>query len=184
MVIKTVKIEPGVLTVKNKGFIAPLISLLKIKVSKDEIPIWFTPLYVEVKNGIITCNRADALLANAFPIATWGKMDLLNDKMDMVLGLSGEALSRAFGITSVDPEYLVQIPVKGSIKAPQFDTGRATTKITGLKLQKNKSNATAIIGGLLEVASAAGSKEMKPPAPTTYPFPWQKKETTHKPKRH
>ncbi|MBS0656539.1 MAG: hypothetical protein JSR46_12240, partial [Verrucomicrobia bacterium] len=177
MTIKTVKIDPGILTVKNKGFIAPLISLLKIPTKGDEIPIWFTPLYIEVKHGTVTCNRTDALLANAFPIATWGKIDLLHDKIDMVLGISGAALSRAFGITTLTPEYLVQIPVRGTVQSPQFDTGWATTKITGLKLQKNKSNATALIGGLLEVAATAGSKEKKPPAPTTYPFPWQAKTT-------
>ncbi len=173
--IKNIKLEPGVLTCKNGGMLSLLVSLLKVDLSSsDQVTLWFTPLYVQVKNGIVDCKRTDALLASAFPIATWGKIDLVNDKLDMTLGLSGKAISRGFGIASLDPNYMVQIPIRGSTQSPKIDSGLATTKITALKLQQTKSKSTSLIGGLLEVATTIVEKDAPVPSPTTIPFPWSK----------
>ncbi len=173
--IKHIKVEPGVLTCKNGGMLSLLVNLLKVDLSSsDQISLWFTPLYVHVKDGIVDCKRTDALLANAFPIATWGKIDLVNDKLDMTLGLSGQAISRGFGIASLDPNYMVQIPIHGKTSAPKIDSALATTKITALKLQQTRSKSTSLIGGLLEVATTIVEKDAPVPAPTTIPFPWSK----------
>jgi len=173
MMIRNIKIEPGVLTCKNGGMLSLLVTLLKVNTSSsNEVNLWFTPMYVDVKNGIVTCKRTDALFADAFPIATWGKIDLEKDKVDMTLGLSGTAISRAFDIPTIDPEYLVQIPIHGPTQSPKIDTGRATAKITALKMQQHSSNTTALLGGLLEVATSVGERDEPPPVPTTYPFPW------------
>lgn len=171
--IKTIKVDPGVILAKNGGFLSLLAGFLQVKASIDEdLPLWFTPIHIKVKHGVVDCLRTDVLLANEFPIATWGSIDLIENKVDMILGLSGQALSKAFQLRDIDPEYLVQIPIKGTTQSPKFDTVRATAKITALKLQQHK-NATGLIGGLLEIAASAGDKEKAPPKPTTYPFPWK-----------
>lgn len=173
--IKNIKVEPGVLTCKNGGMLSLLVSLLKVNVSSsNEVNLWFTPIYVEVKDGIVNCKRSDALLADAFPIATWGKIDLVNNKINMMLGLSGTAIGRAFDIPRLDPGYMVQIPIHGTTQSPKIDSALATTKITALKLQQHKSNTKSIIGGLLEVATTIVEKDAPIPAPTTQPFPWTK----------
>lgn len=173
--MKNIKIEPGVLTCKNGGMLSLLVSLLKVPVSSsNEINLWFTPIYVEVKGGIVDCKRSDALLANAFPIATWGKIDLIHNKINMMLGLSGTAIARAFDIPKLDPGYMVQIPIHGTTQSPKIDSALATTKITALKLQQHKSNTTSLIGGLLEVATTIVEKDAPIPPPTTQPFPWAK----------
>src|SRR5262249_49783026 len=150
----------------NGGMLSLLVSLLKVDTSRSkEVNLWFTPMYIEVKNGKVLCKRTDALLADAFPIATWGTIDLVKNSVDMTLGLSGTAISRAFGITEIDPNYLVQIPIHGKTQSPKIDTGRATAKITALKMQENKSNTAALLGGLLEVATMVGEKDEPPPKP-------------------
>lgn len=175
--IKNIKVEPGILTCKNGGMLSLLVSLLKVNASSsDDIRLWFTPIYVEVKDGIVNCRRSDALLADAFPIATWGKIDLVKNRIDMMLGLSGTAIAKAFDIPKLDPGYMVQIPIHGTTQSPKIDKVLATTKITALKLQQHKSNTTSLIGGLLEVATTIVEKDAPIPAPTTQPFPW----TTHK----
>lgn len=169
-----IKIEPGILTCKNGGMLSLLVTLLKVDSSStEEVNLWFTPMHIEVKKGIVHCRRTDALLADAFPIATWGTIDLVKNSVDMTLGISGTALLRAFDIQTVAPEYLVQIPIHGNTQSPKIDTVRATAKITALKMQQNASNTTALLGGLLEVATSVGEKDEAPPQPTTYPFPWQ-----------
>ncbi len=174
MSIKNIKIEPGVLTCKNGGMLSLLTSLLRVRSAHDEVTLWFTPIYIEVANGIVHCKRADTLLADAFPIATWGKIDLIKNKIDMTLGLSGQAIARGFDIPRLDPNYMVQIPIHGSTQSPKIDSGLATTKITALKMQNTKSSTSTLIGGLLEVATTIVEKDAPVPAPTTHPFPWVK----------
>ncbi|MBS0634297.1 MAG: hypothetical protein JSR37_02400 [Verrucomicrobia bacterium] len=177
--IPNITIEPGTLTCKNSGMLSLLTNLLRVSKS-DVITLWFTPIYVSVENGIVHCKRADALLSDAFPIATWGKIDLLNDKIDMTLGLSGASVAKAFDISGLDPSYMVQIPIRGTTQSPKIDSGLATTKITALKLQQTSSKTTSIIGGLLEAATTIVEKDDPAPAPTTNPLPWADK--FHKPK--
>ncbi len=173
MKMKNIKIEPGILTCKNGGMLKLLVSLLKVNTaSSDEVTLWFTPIYIEVQDGIVHCRRSDALLANDFPIATWGKIDLMKNKIDMTLGLSGRAIAKGFDIPKLDPNYMVQIPIHGQTQSPKIDSGLATTKITALKLQQHRGNTTSLIGGLLEVATTIVEKDAPVPAPTTHPFPW------------
>ncbi|MCE5294333.1 MAG: hypothetical protein LLF94_06935 [Chlamydiales bacterium] len=180
MQIKNIKIEPGILSCKNSGMLSLLVNLLKVDASgSDEIPLWFTPIYIDVKDGIVTCKRADTLLANAFPIATWGQINLVKNSIDMTLGLSGTAIAQAFGIARLDPGYMVQIPIHGPTQSPKIDSALATTKITALKLQQTSSKSTSLIGGLLEVATQAMEKDAPVPAPTTHPLPWAKNLQTH-----
>lgn len=171
--IKTMQIDPGILYAKNSGMLSLLTSFLKIKNTKDsDLSLWFTPIYIEMEKGIIECKRADVLLSDSFPLATWGSIDLVKNKVNMILGLSGQALGHAFDLKRMDPNSLIQIPIKGSTQSPRFDTARATAKITALKLQEHK-NTAGLIGGLLGIAATAGDKEQAPPQPTTHPFPWQ-----------
>ncbi len=169
---KNIKIEPGILYCKNIGMLSLLVNLFKVK-SSDETTVWTTPVYIEIKDGIVHCKRADALLANTFPVATWGKIDLVKNSLDMTLGLSGTSLTRAFDIPKLDPSYMVQIPIRGTIQSPKIDTALVTTKLTALKLMQTRSSTTSIIGGLLDVATTIVDKESPAPAPTTHPFPWK-----------
>ena len=172
MYMKNIKVEPGVLTCKNGGMLSLLVNLLKVNVSSDEINLWFTPIYVEIKDGIVNCKRSDTLFADAYPIATWGKIDSVKNSIDMTLGLSGTAICKGFDIPKLDPGYMVQIPIHGTTQSPKIDSALATTKITALKLQQHRSNTTSLIGGLLEVATSIVEKDSPVPGPTTKPFPW------------
>ncbi len=181
--IKDLKVDPGLLKCKNKGMLGLLIKLLKVDVSKSkDVNLWFTPIYIEMKDGVIHCKRSDALLADEFPLATWGKIDLVNDKIDMTLGLSGTAVSMAFGIAKLDPGHMVQIPIRGTTKSPKIDTALVTTKIAATKLMLARSPTTSLIGGLLQVATTIIEKDPPVPASTTHPLPWANKVPTSYPK--
>lgn len=176
MKIRHIKLEPGILTCKNGGMLSLLTGIFKLSpATSEEVTLWFTPIYVEVKDGIVNCKRSDALLADAFPIATWGTINLIENRIDMILGLSGTAIARGFAIPKLDPQYMVQIPIHGTTQSPKIDSGLATTKIAALKLQQHRSNTTSLIGGLLEVATTMVEKDAPVPAPTTHPFPWNDK---------
>lgn len=174
--IPKAKIELGQLKVKNGdtlGFIIGLLKLKKLSGEKD-MNLWFTPIYLSMSSGIITCSRADALLADSFPIATWGTIDLNRDYVDMVVALHGTALEKALGLTRLDPDYMLQMPLKGPTSKPVLETKRVTARLAALGIQAIPMPNTLILGGLIEAAVNVGEKESTPPPPTTYPFPWTK----------
>ena len=189
IVIKTIKIEPGILHVKNGGLLKLIVTLMKLRSlsEQEEMTLWFTPMYIEVRNGIVNCKRADALLANYLPIATWGIIDLNNDTIDMTLGLAADTLRSGFGLLKIDNDYMLQIPIRGPTNNPKIDNVRTAAKITALSLQGNKLNPTSLLGGLLQVAATVGENEGPIPPPTTTPFPWieeQQNEKKSKKKHH
>lgn len=174
--IPKAKIELGQLKVKNGDTLGFIIGLLKLKklTGEKDMNLWFTPIYLSMSSGVITCSRADALLADSFPIATWGTIDLNRDYVDMVVALHGTALEKALGITRLDPDYMLQMPLKGPTSKPVLDTKRVTARIAAFGIQAIPMPNTLILGGLLEAAASVGEKESTPPPPTTYPFPWTK----------
>jgi len=178
MAIQSLTIEPGVQKLKNGKLLSFLISFLKISLSAShEVSVWFTPLYLNVEKGVAHVKRADFLLADRFPLAIWGQINLANTQLALTLGISPDTLSRAFLIITLDKTSFIQIPVHGQIGNPIFDTGRATAKIAALRLQQTWSPQTAILGTLLNVASSIGKDEPPTPPPTTSPFPWDKPES-------
>lgn len=173
IVIKSMKVEPGKQTCKNGKLLTLLLSFLKLSLSgNQEVSVWFTPIFLELEKGIVQVKRADFLFADRFPLAIWGQADIVNNRLDMTLGISPETLSRAFLLISLDKTRFLQVPIRGSIDSPTFDTGRATAKIAALRLQQTWSVPTAILGTILNVASSVGADDPPTPPPTTTPFPW------------
>lgn len=162
----------------NSGELAKILSLLTPP-NSDLISVWFTPLYFAMHEGIFKLERTDMLISNQFPIATWGKVDFILDKVKMMIGMSGEALSHAFKIKDLDSSYMLQIPLIGTINQATIDKPTATTKIGALIAQAQGGPKGLVLGAFLSIASGALT-EKGPPKPTTTPLPWEnmlKKET-------
>jgi hypothetical protein len=94
---------------------------------------------------------------------------LIRDNIQMVIGLSGTALSRALEIRGLDKDAMVQIPVKGTISNFRIDSSKATTKIGALVAQSTKGPEGIVIGTVLDMVNG---KEGNVPPPTTNPLPW------------
>jgi hypothetical protein len=127
-----------------------------------------------MQNGVIHCERLDMLVADLYPIATWGKVDLVKDKVSMAIGLTGQALQQAFEIRNLESDYMLQIPVKGPTGNVQIDKSKATTRISTLVAQTQGGLKGKIFGTVLQIAAGDGN-DPRPPPPTTTPFPWSGK---------
>lgn len=154
----------GKVRCKNGDSLRTIISILKADVSASEMNVWFTPVVLQIKAGILTAGRMDALLADSIHICTWGKVDLLNDKLDMSLGLPADALKNAFGVQDLPDNYVLKIPVKGTTKKPEIDKGAAAVKIASLIAVPK----TGIFEGLFP------KKQEKDVPEPNRPFPWEK----------
>lgn len=164
----------GKVLFRTDGQLGTVVSLLNPS-NADKIMVWFTPLYLNVQHGVLGVHRLDMLVANEYPIATWGKVDFVKDRVNLMIGLSGRAISKAFNV-KVDKGFMLQLPFKGPINNAAIDKRRAATKIGAFVAQSQKTPHGMLIGTVLNIAGG-GLTEPKPPAPTTYPLPWANGDT-------
>jgi hypothetical protein len=168
--IESAVLEMGKLTFRNSGEIKNMLSSLR-PARADLISIWTTPIYTKIQNGVVTVYRTDFLIMDKYPIATWGKIDLVKDDVQMVVGITGTALSHALEIEGLDKNAMVQIPLTGTTTNAKINSTKATAKIGALVAQKSGSPEGMIIGTVLGLAKG---KEGAIPPPTTNPLPWSR----------
>jgi hypothetical protein len=161
----------------NSGELANVLSLLTPQ-NSDLISVWFTPLYLSMHEGVFKLERVDMLISQQFPIATWGKVDFIADKVKMKIGLSGYALKHAFKVKELDNDYMVQIPLNGTTSAATIDKVNATTKIGALVAQGHGGPKGLVLGTVLSLAGGALTEE-KPPKSMTIPLPWAEELKRH-----
>ncbi len=175
------KIELGQLTCQNQGTFQITLGLLKSKeFAKDkQLELWFAPMDLSIAGGIVNIERTEILVAQTFEVATWGTLNLFDETVDMVLGLTAQCLNKAFSIKDLPPDYVMHIPMKGKMNDVQINTKSATAKIAALLIWQQKSVTDSLgkgfpgsaFGELLgRLATLPDSGAKTPPAKR--PFPW------------
>ncbi|MBS0628563.1 MAG: hypothetical protein JSS09_10210, partial [Verrucomicrobia bacterium] len=114
--IPSMRIDLGKLYCKNEGAMLSLLKQLKSKdTSSKDIQIWLAPMDLHIKQGVIDIERTEILLDKTYDVAIWGGVDLPNNYVDMVFGLTADALKQAFGIKELPSSYVLKIPIKGPL---------------------------------------------------------------------
>lgn len=175
--IGSASLELGKVRFRSDGQLGTVLSLFNTA-GNDQISVWFTPLYIKMQNGAIVFKRMDMLIMDAYHIATWGTVDLAADKVNMIIGLTGQALKKGFNIPEMSKDYVLQIPFKGTINNASIDKKKAVAKIAAL-VASNRGPEGLLIGTALNIASGSLSEEKAPP-PTTNPLPWSTGNETSK----
>lgn len=170
LTIPKAKIETGKMQLSSEGNMRTIVGLLG-KDKHDTLNAWLTPIYFSLQNGLLKLERVDMLLNHSFPLAAWGTVDFNKDKVNMVIGIRGMALSNAFNIPDLSPNYMLQLPLKGSTSSPGIDKRKATARISALVAQTQGPQGL-LVGTVLEVASGSLTEDSVP-APTTSPLPWE-----------
>lgn len=167
--IGSASLELGKVRFRNDGQLGTILSLFNTS-GTNQISVWFTPLYIEMKNGAIAFKRMDMLIMDAYPIATWGTVNLAADQVNMIIGLTAQALKKGFNIPDLGKNYVLQIPFQGNIHNASIEKKKAIAKIAAL-VASNRGPEGVLIGTALHIASG-GLTEEKAPPPTTNPLPW------------
>lgn len=162
-------IELGQVEFSNEGQLSKILSIFKAD-SSDAIQVWFTPIYVSMRHGVIQLERFDMLAMQRYPIAAWGTVDIPDDDIEMVIGLSGRSLQNALGMPIPDSHYVMQFPLRGPIGKATVDKKVATAKIAAIAAALTGPQGM-LVGAVIGLASGAFTEEKTPP-PTTNPLPW------------
>lgn len=186
--VPNARIELGQVQCKNEGTFNLTLGLLKQNFLKNStLKLWFTPIDLNIQKGIVNIERTEILIDNSLEICSYGMVDIPQNSVDMVLGLTGQCLKKAFGIKDLPANYVLQIPMRGPIDNVKLDTKKATSKVTSLLLwQKGlaaggslKGPAGAIAGELLGKLATLPDRDSKAPPPKR-PFPWDEKRLSSK----
>ncbi|HSX37298.1 MAG TPA: hypothetical protein VLE95_00530 [Chlamydiales bacterium] len=157
----------------------PLISLFALlkaaPIASSNATVWFTPAHFSIQKGIFHLGRVDVLIENAVHLCGWGDAELVNGKLNGKLGIPADTLNSSLGIQNLPRNFVLLIPVKGSIAQPQYETGAAATTIAawiaGGQLPNIFSKKTGLFKGMLnQINSLQQEGDVPPPM---RPFPWE-----------
>lgn len=168
--IGSATLELGKVRFSNEGQLAKVLSLLTTA-SANEVMVWLTPTYFSLNNGLFALQRVDMLISDRYPVAAWGKVNIPADKVNMVIGLSGAAISKAFSVPGIKNSYMLQLPLRGTMKNTSIDKSKAVARLSALVAQSQGGPQGLVLGTVLDIASGNFAEE-SPPAPTTQPLPW------------
>lgn len=136
------------------------------------VEVWFTPAYFSLNGGILELSRTDMLIGSIYPLASWGTVNFNDEDLHLIIGLSGQALKKAFSISGISNNYMLQVPLQGPIKKPQLDLAKAAPRLSALVAQSSGGAEGKILGTFFDVAQDLIGNEKTPP-PTTNPLPWE-----------
>lgn len=176
IVIEKAVLNAGQITAKNIGSLLSIVGFLShnISITGNSIDLWLSPLYFKMKDGIIDADRMDFLIDNQIHLCIWGLVDVIREKINMKLGITSQALSKAFGIDGLDENFVIPIPMKGSFNNIKLDTKKASQKIAALIAAKEaKTHIDPFLGGILDVLQKSDKNKNIPPPHR--PFPWEGK---------
>lgn len=158
---------------KVPGIVSFLALLHSGPSASSQVPVWFTPLAFSISKGLLNAGRVDALIANSIHACAWGKVNLPASKLDLILGIPADTLENSLGIKGLSRNYVLKIPVRGSIQNPEFTTGPAAAKIAALLAGQQMTDKTGPFGGLFNRINPLASEGQDAP-PANRPFPWEK----------
>ncbi len=169
------RIDLGKLYLKNSADIDDVSEILKMNRSNgSDTAIWAAPMEIRMKNGLMNIDRTEILYNNTYEVATWGDINFRSKNVDMVLGLTEQSLRAAFGIRSIDPDYVLKVPVEGRFGAIEINKKVAIAKIALLVGQKYIIPKKNIWGSVLGAMGDILDDQSNVPK-AKRPFPWETK---------
>lgn len=165
--VKQATIDLNKILVSKTGLLKALINFTKIS-SSDLVSLWFTNANIQIDNKNIYTDRIDFLINDEIHLCLWGKIDLHDHHLRLNLGIPEDTLSSVFGIQNLPSDYVIKIPVKGTLENPKIDAKAASAKILALSTLQSGKGLGSIISGVI---TKMQKTEDIPPAKR--PFPWE-----------
>ena len=138
----------------------------------DRWPAEFTPAVVSVADGQLTfTRRMDVLLGDQMHLATWGAMDLVTQRADLVLGVMPLTLRSVFSVAAAEDDAL-RIAVRGQAGPGAVDFSRIGIELARLQAQRRLGGSSPLLGALLGTVTGSTPGLSGAPAPSMSPLPW------------
>ena len=138
----------------------------------DVWTVEFTPAVMSVREGRLAYSRRmDLLLGDQMHFATWGSMDLVNQRADLVLAVMPLTLRSVFGIAANEDDAL-RIPIQGAAGPGMINLSQVGTELARLQAQRRLGQSNPLFGALLGAATGGTPGLSGAPQPSMSPLPW------------
>ncbi|KAL2653293.1 hypothetical protein R1flu_021421 [Riccia fluitans] len=117
--------------------------------------------------GSFDCSRLDILIADKVHVATWGRVNSIDETVQMTLAVPGHSLRDFLGLKKVPPTYYLKIPVTGTLDKPKVDWKSAGIGIAQLTARERGGQ---LMQSLLDYVDANEKSDV--PKPVS-PLPWE-----------
>ena len=170
------QLDLGQVQIQNGPTLAALIKLLKNDrvANLKTMNAWFAPLDFSLLHGTMKADRMDFLLADSIHLATWGSIDLISGQLATTIGIPGDLLRSTFGIQNLPSNYMLTIPIQGTLAAPEVSTSAASAKIAALLASQTIPKKAGPIGKAFTLIAPPVTDESKDVPAAKRPFPWEK----------
>nr|XP_024397485.1 uncharacterized protein LOC112292842 isoform X1 [Physcomitrium patens] len=165
----SVRIEPMRTTLAKGQLVDGVLTLLRrqdLLKGRSQITALTSPIEasINLKTGVIACDRIDLLLADRVHVATWGIMDIHHETVQMTLAIPGSTLRETLGLSRLAHDYYLKIPIRGSMERPQVDFMAAGKGIAQLTLQQQSGSAGQLFSSFFQQSDkeASASEVPKP----------------------
>ena len=169
----------GEILCKNLGSPQDIGSFFKLQPANSPISLWFTPLELGINQGVMSIDRTELLYDRAYQICFWGKINLMKQKVKMILGLTEQSLRKALGIQGLPRNFVLQIPMEGSFNNVKINKEIATARIAFLLAKSSGlTKQGGVFGNVIDLFGDMANDQSSTPPPKP-PFPWQQALSQH-----
>ncbi len=138
----------------------------------DVFPVEFTPAVMSMREGRLTYSRRlDLLLGDQLHFATWGGMDLVNQRADLVLGVMPLTLRSVFGVAANENDAL-RIPIQGAAGPGMINVSQIGMELARLQASRRLGQSNPLFGAVLGAAAGGTPGLTGAPQPSISPLPW------------
>lgn len=132
-----INVQLGNLIARNEGNLTAILDLLKLRIpSHRDLPIRIGDSQLSLEGGILTLPKTPILIDNAYKLITWGRIDYNQDNLKIKIGITKEALQKAFGLKKVPDHEMIELRFEGPVDNPKLDTSKAKKQILKLVMQE------------------------------------------------
>ncbi|MCC5886258.1 MAG: hypothetical protein JJT88_07465 [Gammaproteobacteria bacterium] len=138
----------------------------------DIFPVEFTPAVMSMREGRLAYSRRlDLLIGDQMHFATWGGMDLVNQRADLVLGVMPLTLRSVFGVAANENDAL-RIPIQGAAGPGMINVSQIGMELARLQASRRLGQSNPLFGAVLGAAAGGTPGLTGAPQPSMSPLPW------------
>ena len=179
MRVRKAILDFGEILCKNLGSPQDIGSFFKLQLANSPISLWFAPLELGINQGVMSIDRTELLYDRAYQICFWGKINLMKQKVKMILGLTEQSLRKALGIQGLPRNFVLQIPMEGSFDHVKINKEVATARIAFLLAKSSGlTKQGGVFGNVIDLFGDMANDQSSTPPPKP-PFPWQQALSQH-----
>jgi hypothetical protein len=138
-----ISLESGIIKEVNYSFFQDVLSLLRLRSSKEVFTftkepaiVEFDKMHVSFYKGIYTYPRTDFIVAGKFPFASWGSIDRKNCTLDIEIGPTAAFLQSTLCLQNIPGDFVLPFKIAGPLGHSHVYTEKALETLGLLILQQ------------------------------------------------